>query len=62
MLGREDQQIPRLESCDMSEAQKADPITNIHGLMIVTLEQLGGESRHVGIDKKSHRSSQPGNG
>jgi hypothetical protein len=26
MLGREDQEIARLESCDLSEAQKADPI------------------------------------
>ena len=45
MLGREDQQIARLESCDFSEAQKADPINYEVGQVVECHHRLKGDLR-----------------
>ena len=42
MLGREDQEIARLESCDLSEAQKADPINYQVGQVVECHQRLKG--------------------
>jgi len=43
MAAREDQEIARLESCDLSEAQKADPINYEVGQMIECHHRLKGD-------------------
>ena len=45
MLGREDQEIARLESCDFSEAQKADPINYEVGQVVECHRRLKGDLR-----------------
>jgi conjugative relaxase-like TrwC/TraI family protein len=45
MLGAEDQEIARLESCDLSEAQKADPINYEVGQVIECHHRLKGDLR-----------------
>ena len=45
MLGREDQEIARLESCDLSEAQKADPINYEVGQVVECHHRLKGDLR-----------------
>src|ERR1700732_1878509 len=45
MLGPEDQEIARLESCDLSEAQKADPINYEVGQVIECHRRLKGDLR-----------------
>jgi hypothetical protein len=45
MLGLEDQEIARLESCDLSEAQKADPINFEMGQVVECHRRLKGDLR-----------------
>jgi ATP-dependent exoDNAse (exonuclease V) alpha subunit len=45
MLGRQDQEIARLESCDLSEAQKADPINYEIGQVVECHRRLKGDLR-----------------
>jgi hypothetical protein len=45
MLGPEDQEIARLESCDLSEAQKANPINYAVGQLIECHRRLKGDLR-----------------
>ena len=45
MLGPEDQEIARLESCDLSEAQKADPINYEVGQVVECHRRLKGDLR-----------------
>jgi conjugative relaxase-like TrwC/TraI family protein len=45
MLGREDQEIARLESCNLSEAQKADPINYEVGQVVECHHRLKGGLR-----------------
>jgi hypothetical protein len=45
MLGREDQEIARLESCDLSDAQKADPINYEVGQVVECHHRLKGGLR-----------------
>jgi len=45
MLGREDQEIARLESCDLSEAQKGDPINYQVGQVVECHHRLKGDLR-----------------
>ena len=45
MLGREDREIARLESCNLSEAQKADPINYEVGQVVECHHRLKGDLR-----------------
>lgn len=45
MLGREDQEIAQLESCDLSEAQKTDPINYEVGQVVECHHRLKGDLR-----------------